>query len=108
VFFADFNYIFDAYQNAPDTALRYAAQTPMHDPIPLLSWMAAVTSRIGLASTLALSHQHPHYISRLFATLDHLTCGRVGWNVVTFANPHETSVDHDTALEHDQRYERAD
>jgi FMN-dependent oxidoreductase (nitrilotriacetate monooxygenase family) len=108
VFFADFNYIFDAYQNAPDTALRYAAQTPMHDPVPLLSWMAAVTSRIGLASTLALSHQHPHYISRLFATLDHLTCGRVGWNVVTFANPHETSVGHDTPLEHDQRYERAD
>jgi FMN-dependent oxidoreductase (nitrilotriacetate monooxygenase family) len=70
--------------------------------------MAAVTSRIGLASTLALSHQHPHYIARLFATLDHLTRGRVGWNVVTFANPHETSVDHDTALEHDQRYERAD
>ncbi|MDH3604845.1 MAG: LLM class flavin-dependent oxidoreductase, partial [Candidatus Tectomicrobia bacterium] len=108
VFFADFNYIFDTYQNAPDTALRYAAQTPMHDPIPLLSWMAAVTSRIGLASTLSLSHQHPHYISRLFATLDHLTCGRVGWNVVTFSNAHETSVDHNTELEHDQRYERAD
>lgn len=108
VFFADFNYIFDAYQNAPDTALRYATQTPMHDPVPLLSWMAAVTSRIGLASTLAVSNQHPHYVSRLFATLDHLTRGRVGWNVVTFANRHETSTGSDATLEHDRRYDHAD
>lgn len=108
VFFADFNYIFDAYQNSPDTALRYAAQTPMHDPIPLLSWMAAATSRIGLASTLAVHHQHPHYVARLFATLDHLTEGRVGWNVVTYANAHEASLDTATELGHDARYERAD
>ncbi len=108
VFFADFSYIFDAYQNSPNTALQYAAQTPMHDPVPLLSWMAAVTSQIGLASTLGMSHQHPWYVARLFATLDHLTRGRVGWNVVTFANRHETSRGYDDPEEHDQRYDRAD
>jgi FMN-dependent oxidoreductase (nitrilotriacetate monooxygenase family) len=108
VFFADFNYIFDAYQGTPDAALRYATQTPMHDPMPLLSWMAAVTSRIGLAATCAVSHQHPYYIARLFATLDHLTEGRVGWNVVTYSNPHETSKDYTEPHEHDARYDRAE
>ena len=108
VFFADFNYIFDAYQGSPDAALRYATQTPMHDPVPLLSWMAAVTSRIGLATTFAVSQQHPYYVARLFATLDHLTHGRVGWNVVTYANRHETMQGYDEALQHDARYDRAD
>jgi len=108
VFFADFNYIFDAYQGAPDMALRYATQTPMHDPVPLLSWMAAATSRIGLATTFAVSQQHPYYVARLFATLDHLSRGRVGWNVVTFANRHETIQGYNEPQEHDQRYERAD
>lgn len=108
VFFADFAYILDAYQGAPDMALRYAAQTPLHDPVPLLSWMAAATSRIGLATTFAVSQQHPFYVARLFATLDHLTRGRVGWNVVTFANRHETIADAPETQDHDQRYERAE
>lgn len=108
VFFADFNYIFDAYQHRPDMALRYATQTPMHDPIPLLSWMAAATSRIGLATTMAVSHQHPYYTARLFATLDHLTRGRIGWNVVTYANPHETTKGYPEPQDHDQRYDRAE
>jgi FMN-dependent oxidoreductase (nitrilotriacetate monooxygenase family) len=108
VFFADFNYIFDRYQNSPDMALRYATQTPMHDPVPLLSWMAAATTRIGLATTFSVSQQHPFYVARLFATLDHLTRGRVGWNIVTFANRHETTRDAPEPSEHDARYERAD
>jgi FMN-dependent oxidoreductase (nitrilotriacetate monooxygenase family) len=108
VFFADFNYIFDRYQNSPDMALRYATQTPMHDPVPLLSWMAAATTRIGLATTFSVSQQHPFYVARLFATLDHLTRGRVGWNIVTFANRHETIRDAPEPSEHDARYERAD
>jgi long-chain alkane monooxygenase len=108
VFFADFNYIFDGYQGVPDMALRYAAQTPMHDPVPLLSWMGAATSRIGLATTFAVSHQHPYYVARLFATLDHLTRGRVGWNVVTYANQHETTKGYNEEQEHDARYDRAD
>jgi FMN-dependent oxidoreductase (nitrilotriacetate monooxygenase family) len=108
VFFADFNYIFDRYRNAPDMALRYAAQTPMHDPVPLLSFMAAVTTRVGLATTFSVSQHHPFYVARLFATLDHLTRGRIGWNVVTFANRHETLVHGADPADHDARYDRAD
>src|SRR2546423_3713336 len=57
VFFADFNYIFDAYKGSPDMALQYATQTHMHDPIQLLYCIAAAHSSIGLAATFAVS-QH--------------------------------------------------
>ena len=79
----------------------------MHDPVPLLSWMAAATSRIGLATTFAVSQQHPYYLPPL-SQLDHLSRGRVGWNVVTSANRHETIQGYDEPQDHDRRYDRAD
>jgi len=91
VFFADLNYISDTYTGSLEPALRYAAQAPEHDPIPLLSFMAAATDRIGLASTFSTSHHHPFYVARLWATLDHLTRGRVGWNVVTSLNHNQAA-----------------
>jgi alkanesulfonate monooxygenase SsuD/methylene tetrahydromethanopterin reductase-like flavin-dependent oxidoreductase (luciferase family) len=86
VFFADLNYISDTFRGSLEPALRYAAQAPEHDPIPLLSWMAAVTNQIGLAATFSTSNQHPFYAARLWATIDHLTGGRAAWNVVTSVN----------------------
>lgn len=86
VFFADLNYISDTFRGSLEPALRYAAQAPEHDPIPLLSWMAAVTNHIGLGATFSTCNQHPYYAARLWATLDHLTGGRVAWNVVTSLN----------------------
>jgi FMN-dependent oxidoreductase (nitrilotriacetate monooxygenase family) len=87
--------------------LRYAAQAPEHDPIPLLSWMAAATRHIGVASTFSVSQHHPFYAARLWATLDHLTGGRAGWNVVTSINHNQDAnfgVDRPPA---DLRYDRA-
>ena len=86
VFFADLNYISDTYTGSMAPALRNATQAPEHDPLPLLSYMAAATETIGVAATFPTSHSHPFYVARLFATLDHLTGGRVGWNVVTGIN----------------------
>ena len=108
VFFADLNYISDTYTGSLEPALKYAAQAPEHDPIPLLSFMAAVTERIGLASTFSTSHHHPFYVARLWATLDHLTRGRAGWNVVTSLN-HNQSANYgeDDREPTDVRYERA-
>jgi len=68
VFFADLNYISDTYRGTMDPAIRYATQAPEHDPIPLLSFMGAVTTRIGLGATFSISHQHPFYAARLWAT----------------------------------------
>ena len=107
VFFADLNYISDTYQGAMDAAIRHATQVPEHDPIPLLSFMAAATSRIGLGATFSISHAHPFYAARLWATLDHLTRGRAGWNVVTSLN-HNQSANYGEELRPvDERYERA-
>jgi FMN-dependent oxidoreductase (nitrilotriacetate monooxygenase family) len=107
VFFADLNYISDTYTGSMAPAIRHATQAPEHDPIPLLGFMAAVTSRIGLGATFSISHAHPFYAARLWATLDHLTRGRAAWNVVTTLN-HNQSANHGEALRpSDERYERA-
>ena len=107
VFFADLNYISDSYSGSLDPALRYAVQAPEHDPIPLLSFMAAVTGRIGLASTFSTSHHHPFYVARLWATLDHLTRGRTGWNVVTSLNHNQAANYGEEREPTDVRYEKA-
>jgi FMN-dependent oxidoreductase (nitrilotriacetate monooxygenase family) len=108
VFFADFGIIFDRYRDSLDPSLRHAVQVPVLDPIPLVAWLAGVTSRIGLAVTFSVSGHQPYYAARLVATLDHLTRGRIGWNVVTTPNRHETERGHDEVRRHDDRYERAD
>ncbi len=108
VFFADLNYISDTYTGDLDPALRYAVQAPEHDPIPLLSFMAAVTERIGLASTLSTSHHHPFYAARLWATLDHLTRGRAGWNVVTSLNHNQAANYGEEREPSALRYEKAE
>ena len=107
VFFADLNYISDTYTGSLDPALRYAVQAPEHDPVPLLSFMAAVTERIGLASTFSTSHHHPFYVARLWATLDHLTRGRAGWNVVTSLNHNQAANYGEEREPSERRYEKA-
>jgi long-chain alkane monooxygenase len=107
VFFADLNYISDTFRESMEPSLRYAAQAPEHDPIPLLSYMGAVTKQIGLAATFSTSHSHPFYAARLWATIDHLTGGRAGWNVVTSIN---RNLDANFGAERpdaDTRYDRA-
>ena len=107
VFFADLNYISDAYRASMEPALRYAVQAPEHDPIPLLSYMGAVTNRIGLAATYSTSHSHPFYAARLWATIDHLTGGRAGWNVVTSINRNLDANFGADRPDADARYDRA-
>ncbi len=107
VFFADLNYISDTFRDSLDPALRYAAQAPEHDPVPLLSWMGAVTTHIGLGATLSVSHHTPFYAARLWATLDHLTRGRAAWNVVTSINHNQAANHGEERQSTDTRYERA-
>lgn len=106
-FFADLNYISDTYRGSLDPALRYATQAPEHDPIPLISYMAAATTRLGIASTLSVSQHQPFYAARLWATLDHLTGGRAGWNVVTSLNRNQDANYGAERPDGDTRYDRA-
>jgi FMN-dependent oxidoreductase (nitrilotriacetate monooxygenase family) len=107
VFFADLNYISDTYTGDMGPSLRNAVQAPEHDPVPLLSYMAAATQKIGVAATFSVSHSHPYYVARLFGTLDHLTGGRAGWNVVTSINSNLDNNYGADRLPGDQRYDRA-
>jgi len=71
------------YQGRMDAYLRYAEHAPFHDPIPLVAMLAAATRRIGLALTLSTTFYPPFLLARLLTTLDHLSRGRIAWNVVT-------------------------
>lgn len=107
VFFADLNYIADTYTGSLEPALRYATQAPEHDPLPLLSWMGAVTEKIGLGATFSVDNQHPFYAARMWATLDHLTNGRAAWNVVTSLNRNQAANYGVERLSSEERYDRA-
>jgi FMN-dependent oxidoreductase (nitrilotriacetate monooxygenase family) len=66
-----------------DPAVRWGSGTPRLDPLPVLATMAAATRHLGLAATVSTGYNEPYNLARSFATLDHLTDGRAGWNVVT-------------------------
>src|SRR3546814_11018619 len=79
------------------------------DPLPLLGVLAATTRRIGLGATRSTTYDQPYHVARAFRTLDHLSNGRVGWNVVTSMNDGEAmNFGVESHLDHDERYARAD
>jgi FMN-dependent oxidoreductase (nitrilotriacetate monooxygenase family) len=87
------------------TAHSYVAQ---FEPITLLSALAAVTERIGLVGTASTTFNEPYHIARKFASLDHISGGRAGWNLVTSSNEHEAkNFNFDEHLAHATRYARA-
>lgn len=88
------------------TAHSYVAQ---FEPVTLLSALAAITRRIGLVGTASTSFNEPYHIARKFASLDHISGGRAGWNLVTSSSEHEArNFGFDEHLAHARRYERAD
>lgn len=68
-------------------AIRTGAQWPMADPIIPISAMASVTKHLNFAATTSTSYEQPYVVAKRFATLDHLTGGRFGWNIVTSWKP---------------------
>ena len=87
------------------SAIRYVCQ---FEPITLLSGLAAVTDRIGLVATASSTYHHPFHVARMFASLDHISGGRGGWNVVTGSNPGEAAnFGLDAHPAHMDRYLRA-
>jgi FMN-dependent oxidoreductase (nitrilotriacetate monooxygenase family) len=79
------------------------------DPVTLLSALAVVTKRIGLAATASTTYNEPFHLARKFATIDHLSSGRAGWNVVTSSSEAEAlNFSNERHLEHGARYNRAE
>src|SRR5438034_604488 len=83
LFLADVLGVYDVFGGSPDAALRNATQTPANEPLMLIPAMAAVTKHLGFGVTSNLSFEPPYPFARRMSTLDHLTEGRIGWNVVT-------------------------
>lgn len=102
---------FDALFLGDVLALQQSADRHLSDamdPIVILSALAAVTKRIGLIGTASTSFDHPFHLARRFASLDHISKGRAGWNIVTSSNALEAqNFGLETMPEHDQRYARA-
>src|SRR4051812_15907342 len=97
-----------AVLNMPIEALRRSQTVTSFEPFTLLSALAAVTSRIGLIATASTTFDAPYHIARRFASLDHLSGGRAGWNIVTTSNPDAAlNFGLEEHMEHGDRYRRA-
>jgi alkanesulfonate monooxygenase len=97
-----------AVLNMPVQALKRSATTTSFDPMTLLPALAMVTERLGLIATASTTYNEPWHIARKFASLDHISGGRAGWNVVTSGNPTEAqNFGREEHWEHAARYRRA-
>lgn len=97
-----------AVMNMPMAALKRSATVTSFDPLTLLPALATLTDHLGLIATASTTYNEPYHVARKFASLDHLSEGRAGWNVVTSANPQEAmNFGREEHLEHGERYRRA-
>ncbi|WP_113189298.1 LLM class flavin-dependent oxidoreductase [Ensifer sp. ENS06] len=109
LFLADIVGVYDVYQRSVDLALRESIQLPVNDPLMLVSAMAAVTKGLGFGVTVNVHAEEPYIFARRMSTLDHLTDGRIGWNIVTgYLDSAARAVGRAVLGEHDTRYDRAD
>jgi alkanesulfonate monooxygenase len=94
---------------APDIeALSFTAKIDMLEPLTLMAALSQHAKKIGFIATASTSFNEPYTVARKFASLDYITKGRVGWNVVTSWSPQEAQNFTDTHVEHDERYRRAE
>lgn len=99
----------DRYGDDYRESVRNGVRVVKMDPIPILAAMGAATEKIGLGGTCSTTYYEPFHVARMFSTLDLMTNGRAGWNVVTSLNDSEAAnFGADRLPEHDTRYDRAD
>lgn len=109
LFLADVLGVFETYDSGTKIALEEAVTVPLADPFPLVPYIAAATRDLGIVVTASTTYEHPFSLARRFSTLDHLTGGRIGWNIVTsYLKSAAANFGLDTEIEHDDRYRRAD
>jgi FMN-dependent oxidoreductase (nitrilotriacetate monooxygenase family) len=97
-----------AVLNMPPSALKRSHTVTSFEPFTLLSALAGATERIGLVATASTTFDEPYHVARRFASLDHISAGRAGWNIVTTANPDAAlNFGYESQMDHDARYVRA-
>ncbi|GAB2741805.1 LLM class flavin-dependent oxidoreductase [Salinifilum aidingensis] len=108
IFFADSHGYHDVYEGNANAALSDAAQIPSLDPTLVISAMAGVTRNLGFGVTGSTTYETPYALARKFTSLDHLTNGRVGWNLVTsYAQSAARNFASGNLVPHDERYDMA-
>ena len=109
LFLADVLGVYDVFQRSRDAAVVDAAQFPVNDPVIPISAMAAATETLGFGVTISLTYEQPYALTRRLTTLDHLTKGRVAWNIVTsYLDSAARNMGLKKQIPHDQRYEIAE
>jgi FMN-dependent oxidoreductase (nitrilotriacetate monooxygenase family) len=106
LFIADAVGQLDVYGGNAREALARAVQTPVTDPLLVVSAMAAATERLGFGVTVSTTYEYPYLLARKFSTLDHLTGGRIGWNIVTslLDSAARNIIARERQIGHDERY----
>ncbi|TVY03081.1 LLM class flavin-dependent oxidoreductase [Cohnella terricola] len=109
IFLADVIGVYDVYGQNKDAAIRDAVQVPLNDPAFVIPAMAQATKHLSFALTVSTTYEHPYAHARRMSTLDHLTKGRLAWNVVTSYLPSAArNFGLQEMMKHDDRYEMAD
>ena len=109
VFFADSPATHAVYKGSVVPSVQYGASWPNHDPMPLVAVMAAATRHLGIGVTLSTTGTTPYLATRRMSTLNYLSRGRVGWNIVSgFSNAEHMANGMGTQMAHDERYDQAD
>ncbi|MBL8301445.1 MAG: LLM class flavin-dependent oxidoreductase [Ideonella sp.] len=109
LFLADIVGAYDVYEGSLDLTLRESIQLPLGDPLPLVGALLGMTRHLGFGVTVNLTYEQPYLLARRFSTLDHLSRGRIGWNIVTgYLDSAARAMGLPVQPEHDSRYDRAD
>ena len=109
VFFADSPATHAVYKDSVVPSVQYGASWPNHDPLPLVAGMAAATQHLGIGVTRSTTGTTPYLATRRISTLNYLSGGRVGWNIVTgFSNAEHMANGVGVQMPHDERYDFAD
>jgi FMN-dependent oxidoreductase (nitrilotriacetate monooxygenase family) len=104
----DMFFFADGWSGGSAASTRWAIQFPTHDPVTLIPRLSAVTEHLGFGATMSTTFYPPFMLARKLASLDHITKGRIGWNIVTSINDAEARNFGTTLPPHDERYDRAD
>ncbi|WP_020495534.1 LLM class flavin-dependent oxidoreductase [Sciscionella marina] len=106
LFIADVLGVYDVYRGGAEPAITEGAQVPLTDPLPAVAAMGAVTEHLGFGVTVSATYEQPYSFARTMTTLDHLTKGRVAWNIVTsYLDSAARNLGRAGQIGHDSRYE---
>jgi FMN-dependent oxidoreductase (nitrilotriacetate monooxygenase family) len=97
------------FNGTTDDTVEWGVAWPRHDPLPMAIAMAGVTRRLGFVTTMSMTYHHPFNVARLYASIDHVTRGRIAYNAVVSGFPQEAqNFGYETTPDHEWRYRRAE